>query len=132
MNEEFAFTPCLSKAIQIYTKTFGLIPPVFVDIKSDHKVISLKLFCTNKTKIRLSWSLSILSFFIGVWLSILASFLKTMDAPLLTTFQIVVLILYLSYIFIVLTSVAIFVRSKHILTQLNKFIHHGLNFGKTI
>ncbi len=131
MNDESAFTPFLLKAAQIYTKTFGLFPPVFIDIIiTNNKIVCLKICSFRKNKLQFAWSWIVLLFFICMWLSTVASLLKTLLSPSITILQVVALIFYLNYIMICLTSLAVFVRNKNVIYQINKFLRPGFNFGK--
>ncbi len=131
MNDESALTPLLLKAAQIYTKTYGLFPPVFIDMLiKNNEIVCLKISSFKKNKLNFAWSWAVLLFIICMWLSNFAALLKTFLSPSITIFQMVMLIFFLNYSTICLTSLAIFVRNKHVIDEVNKFLRQGFNFGK--
>lgn len=130
---ESACTNLLTRAMQIYQSTFGLIPPIFVDIKFDKdRAIQLKYISPNKNALLCLWHACVLLLAIsvsGIIFLVLLLRLLSQNYIKLSILETFILLLSLGYAILFFLCLIGFSRHRDLLPQINSFIKGGLKLG---
>ncbi len=139
MKAESANTPLLLQAVQIYTYTFGLIPPVFADIViNSRKSITIKYYYKHESSFnRLYYYWALFIIFAGLFggTLILIVVVKKVICPTTTTLYVLETIVFVGFLssgLLLLILVILINKYRELISLINDFIENGCHLGKFI